>query len=264
MEIPIGGGAVCARCGDPMNSNSPEMPDGVCRACRMAPPAFERAVAYGIYEDGMRAAIHAFKYNRMHPAARRLGAMLAQAILKLVDEAPGELLVVPVPLHRSKLRERGFNQARALAGEAIRTLRRSHPEWRLMLAKKTLVRLRSTQTQAGLSPHQRRQNLRGAFHVSDPDAVRGRDILLIDDILTTGATARAASLALKRAGAKSIWVATLARAGRVFPVRAGAYETQAEEQDQENDSQTMSRPGEDVAPVQASGHSSGDSSGDFI
>jgi ComF family protein len=233
----------------------------------LAPPPFERAVAYGIYENGMRAAIHAFKYDRMHPAAGRLGAMLGQAILKLAGEAPAELLVVPVPLHRSKLSERGFNQARALAREAIRALGKSNPEWRLTLAPKTLIRLRVTQTQAGLSPHQRRQNVRGAFQVGDTGAVRGRDILLIDDILTTGATARAASLALKRAGAKSVWVATLARAGREFPVRAAAFQTESGEQDQENDRQATGWAGALDAPAEASRHSSGDSSdssGDFI
>jgi len=264
MEIPIVGGAACARCGDPVASIAVTAPDaGLCRACRLVPPPFERAVAYGVYEEGMRAAIHAFKYDRMHPAARRLGAMLAQAILKLTGEAPRDLLVVPVPLHRSKLSERGFNQARALAGEAIRALRRSHPDWLLTLAPKTLIRLRVTQTQAGLTPHQRRQNVRGAFQVADVQAVRGRDILVIDDILTTGATARAASLALRRAGAKSVWVATLARAGRVFPVRAQAIQASLKEQDQV-DRQAVGWAGAFDAPTEASRHSSGDSSGDFM
>jgi ComF family protein len=270
MEIPVVGGAACARCGDPSLSVERVGPDeGLCRACRLAPPPFERAVAYGVYEDGMRAAIHAFKYDRMHPAAGRLGAMLAQAILKLAGEAPAELLVVPVPLHRSKLSERGFNQARALASAAIRALRRSHPAWRLTLAPKTLIRLRVTQTQAGLSPHQRRLNVRGAFQVGDTAAVRGRDILLVDDILTTGATARAASLALKRAGAKTVWVATLARAGRVFPERAEAFHAELKEQVQ-IDRQAAGLPDAQYAPAKASRHSFGDSSdssdssGDFI
>jgi ComF family protein len=265
MEIPIVGGTACACCGDPLAAASElDKRTVLCRACRLAPPAFERAVAYGLYEDRMRAAIHALKYDRMYPAARRLGAMLAQAMVKLEGEAPAEMLVVPVPLHRSKHGQRGFNQARALAAEALRALRTSHPEWRLTLAAKTLMRLRATETQAGLSPRQRRQNVRGAFQVADSQAVRGRHILLIDDILTTGATARAASLALKRAGAKTVWVATLARAGRVFPSRAEGFQTKSYDQEPEIEPEGTSLPGTHGAPEEASGQSSGESSEEFI
>jgi ComF family protein len=192
----------------------------MCRACRAAAPPFERAVAYGVYEDRMREAIHALKYDRIHPAARRLGRMLAQAIAKLDGEAPAEMLVVPVPLHRRKKKERGFNQARTLAEVAIAALGETHPDWKLTLETRALIRVRLTESQAGLSVRQRRMNMRAAFEVVDPEAVRERDVLLVDDILTTGATARSAARALKRAGAKSVWVATLARAGRAFPDRA--------------------------------------------
>jgi ComF family protein len=164
----------------------------------------------------MKAAIHALKYDRLHAAAHGLGRMLAEAIARLADEAPSEMLVVPVPLHRSKFADRGFNQARSLAFHALVALRKSHPAWRLTLASNTLMRLRATTSQAGLTPRQRRLNVRGAFTVSDPAAVDSKHILLIDDILTTGATARAASLALAQAGAASVWVATLARAGRIY------------------------------------------------
>jgi ComF family protein len=140
--------------------------------------------------------------------------MLAEAIAQLAGEAPEEMLVVPVPLHRSKYAQRRFNQARSLAGEAIGFLKKSHPEWRLKLASRTLMRLRATASQAGLSPRQRRLNVRGAFSVSDVEAVAGRNILLVDDILTTGATAREAARALITAGAATVWVATLARARR--------------------------------------------------
>jgi ComF family protein len=188
----------------------------------MAPPQFERAVAFGLYQHRMRAAIHALKYGRVHAAAGRLGQMLAQAIAQLAAEAPGELLVVPVPLYGRKQAERGFNQARALAVEAIKTLRKTHPEWRLKLAAGALVRLRPTGSQAGLSPRQRRLNVRAAFKVSAPAAIAQKHILVIDDILTTGATARAVSGTLMRAGASSVWVATLARAQRSGPGHAFA------------------------------------------
>jgi len=216
-EFPVQHEELCARCGDTLDAPVQAGPtsSGLCKTCRLAPPPFLRAVAYGPYEGRMREAIQALKYDRLLPAARLLGRMLARAIAKLADEAPGEMLVVPVPLHRSKYAERGFNQARLLAASALESLRMTHPEWRLTLAASTLMRIRATESQFGLTPRQRRLNVKGAFEVSDPAAVTMRHVLLIDDILTTGATARAAALALAQAGAASVRVATLARAGRV-------------------------------------------------
>ena len=150
--------------------------------------------------------------------------MLARAIARLAEESPEEMLVVPVPLHSSKLAKRGFNQARLLAREALRLLDESHPAWKLELAPGTLMRLRETRSQAGLTPRQRRLNVSGAFSVSAPGAVAGRHILLIDDIMTTGATARAAAQALIRAGAESVRVATLARARRVYAEGTVSFE----------------------------------------
>jgi len=189
----------------------------------MAPPPFERAVAYGPYEGRMKAAILALKYDRLHSAARGLGRMLAEAIGQLAGEVPAEMLVVPVPLHRSKYAQRGFNQARSLAGHALKTLCKTHPQWRLTLASSTLMRLRATESQAGLTPRQRRLNVKGAFTVSEPAVVTGKHILLIDDILTTGATARAAAKALIEAGADSVRVATLARARLLGYHKRGAF-----------------------------------------
>ncbi len=180
----------------------------------MAPPDFVRAVAFGAYHGRMKECIHALKYNRLHSAAQGLGKMLAEAIRQLAAEAPAEMLVIPIPLHRSKHAQRGFNQARALAVQALESLRKSHPAWRLTLASSTLMRLRATDSQAGLSPRERRINVRGAFTVSNPAAVIDKHILLIDDILTTGATVRSAAKALIKAGAASVYVATLARARR--------------------------------------------------
>jgi ComF family protein len=179
----------------------------------------------------MRAALHALKYSRMAPLSRKLGARMALAIAQMapgsqitaggIDSAPDNLLVIPVPLYRSRKAQRGFNQAQTLAAEALRNLRKSHPAWRLELSVRALVRRRSTVSQAGLTPRQRRLNLRGAFFVPDAALVNGRDILLIDDIYTTGATARACSKALMDAGAASVRVATVARAQRRFPAAFG-------------------------------------------
>ena len=149
-EFPVQSGSLCARCGDLLDAPALAVPSssGLCRPCRLAPPPFVRAVAYGPYQDRMRAAIHALKYDRLHPLARALGRMLAQAIAQLAADAPSEMLVVPVPLHRSKHAQRGFNQARSLAVHALDALRKTHPAWRLTLASSTLMRLRPTESQA--------------------------------------------------------------------------------------------------------------------
>jgi ComF family protein len=171
----------------------------------------------------MRDAIHALKYGGLHGASRRLGEMLAAAIGRLAPEAPPEMLVIPVPLHRSKYAQRGFNQARLLAENALAGLGRLHPEWRLTLASTAVVRIRATESQASLTPRQRRINLRGAFVVADPAAVAGKHILLIDDIFTSGTTARSMAQVLMRSGAASVWVATLARALRAFDRPGGLH-----------------------------------------
>lgn len=216
-EFPASASLVCACCGDAVDSPPHADPAlALCRVCRLAPPPFRRAAAFAPYQGRMRDAIHALKYAGLRPAARNLGRMLARAIAQLAQHAPGEMLVVPIPLHRSRRASRGFNQSRLLASEALRILRVSHPAWRLTLAPATLMRHRLTVSQAGLTPRQRRLNLRGAFRVSDPAAVQGRHVLIVDDILTTGATARSAAQALLDAGAESAWVATLARAQRSF------------------------------------------------
>ena len=231
-EFPVQSGPSCARCGDtlaaPVLESSPASA-ALCRACRLAPPPFVRAVSYGLYQDRMKDAIHALKYGRLHTAARGLGRLLAKAIAQLAAEAPAEMLVIPIPLHRSKYTQRGFNQARSLAAHALGFLRKSHPEWRLTLASSTLMRLRATESQAGLTFRQRRFNVRGAFSVSDPAAVTAKHVLVIDDIFTTGATARAAAQALARAGAASVWVATLARARNMSPFRSGLFLDEGED-----------------------------------
>ena len=218
-EFPARNEALCFRCGDllpPAGSVS-----GTCRTCRLAPPPYVRAVSYGPYEGRMRDAIHALKFEGLRPAARRLGQMLAQAIGQLHPGIPDGILMVPVPLHKSKFARRGFNQARLLARYAMASLRESHPGWSLTLASRTVVRQRPTESQAGLTPRQRRQNVRGAFEVPDSAAVTGRNVLLIDDIMTTGATVRAVAQILLRAGAANVWVATLARARQAVDHKAG-------------------------------------------
>lgn len=201
----------CACCGDLLSAPA-SLASSYCRACRMATPPFVRAVAYGLYDAQMREAIHAFKFDRVRVLAKPLGRMLAKSMLTLKNDVPDGMLIVPVPLHRAKRKVRGFNQARALATAAVIELHKTNPEWQLCLAKHTLIRHKQTEAQAGLNPRERRVNLRGAFVVEDIAAVQDKNILLVDDIMTTGATARSATTALIEAGAASVRVATLSRA----------------------------------------------------
>lgn len=185
----------------------------MCDLCERARPPFQQAVAYGVYEGTLRALIHLLKYERIAPVAVPIGELLAQSIAKFKN-LPNSLTVIAVPLHTAKERERGFNQTILLAEAAVRALHRNLPQMHFEMAPGALGRQRRTDSQSGLTPHQRRINLRGAFFAAEPERIQGRAILLLDDIYTTGATARECSRTLLRAGAASVYVATLARSQR--------------------------------------------------
>lgn len=201
---------LCQLCGEALSLEDAAA-SPLCPACQDAPPPFLRAVAFGLYDQDLRAALHLMKFNGLAALSRPLGSLLAQAILSLQTDAPAALTVIAVPLHRGKRRARRFNQSVLLADAALASLRRLRPAWRLTPAHSALVRTRPTLSHFNLSPEERRLNLRGAF-AADPALVRGRDILLVDDIYTTGATARECTATLLAAGARSVRVATLARA----------------------------------------------------
>ena len=180
-----------------------------CLLCQRADPPFERAVAYGSYDGAVRDLIHVLKFQQVRPAAEVLGRMLAETIANLEQAMPvGIIAVVPVPLYKRKQSQRGFNQAETIARSALKQL--SRPK-RFELCTGVLLRRRETGSQIGLTRHQRRENLRGAFGVSDPTQILKRDILLVDDVLTTGTTASECARVLLRAGAARVWVATVAR-----------------------------------------------------
>lgn len=171
-------------------------------------PPFEKAAAYGSYEGGLRELIHLLKYEQVRPAANVLGRMLAEVMAELeVGFGGGSILLVPVPLHKRKMQQRGFNQAELIARAALK----NRPGPRYRLHADLLQRRRETKSQIGLTSHQRRENLRGAFVVGDAKEVAGRDILLVDDVFTTGTTASECARVLRRAGAARVWVATVAR-----------------------------------------------------
>ena len=189
----------------------------LCRECRLVEPEFTRAVAFGSYDNELRGLIHLLKFGRVRGVARLLGRHMAEAILLLEEDAARELMVIGVPLYRDRERQRGFNQSILLADEALGWLRRLRPEWKLTAAHAALERHRHTESSFVLSRKGRRRNLSGAFRVNGD--IRGREVLLVDDLYTSGATARECTRVLIRAGAAKAWIATLARKQSRFLTR---------------------------------------------
>ena len=199
----------------------------LCGLCRRIEPVFAQAAAYGSYDGGLRELIHLLKYERVRPAANVLGRMLSEVITNLKPCFGGSpLAVVPVPLHARKLRQRGFNQAELI----LRAAMKSNPApGQLMVSGGILERRRETQSQIGLTRHQRRENLRGAFVVAKPGEIQDREILLVDDVFTTGTTVSECARVLRRAGAARVWVATVARTLKTNAAAAPLATEQAEE-----------------------------------
>ena len=191
----------CAGCGFPFDFD--EGPDALCGACMREPPAFDRARAALRYNDVGRGLVLGFKYRDRTHAAIAFAAWMARAGGALVTGADA---VAPVPLHRLRLFTRRYNQAALLAREVGRLAgARFVPD--------LLERTRATPSQAGLSRSARFANVRGAFAVRrrHRGRVAGGRVLLIDDVMTTGATAGACAATLKRAGAERVDVLVLAR-----------------------------------------------------
>ncbi len=185
----------CRKCGRPQPG-----PVGLCLACWRRYPPFDRARAVGPYAGRLREALLRFKAGGETWLAEPLGELLARRLLG--DFFPPDL-VVPVPAHPRKRRERGFNQAELLAAALCRRLD-------LTLAARALGRREGLRPQAGLTGPEREENAAGAFHVTGRWALRGKRILLVDDIYTTGATASACTEALLSAGAAGVDVLVVA------------------------------------------------------
>jgi ComF family protein len=199
-------GATCEICGEALGGRAPGSANQVCLACEETKPYFGKAAAYGAYDGELRELIHLLKYERVESAVGVLARMLEEAIQKLELRA-NSILIIPVPLHRSKRRDRGFNQAELIARAALKRNVVTNVEF----ATNVLERTRPTVSQIGLTRPQRAENIRGAFRVQHLNRVQGREVLLVDDVLTTGTTANECARVLRKAGAEKVWVATVAR-----------------------------------------------------
>ncbi len=191
----------CPSCGIP---NSPEAPSPyLCGDCLTGSYFFDGARAKGLYRGLLREVIHRFKYQGQTFLVRPLARMLNAPGNELVDLHRIEL-IVPVPLHHLRLRQRGYNQAALLARRLGSTLG-------ISVDYSSLTRSRWTEPQTGLSRRQRAENVKGAFALTNPEKVRGMCVLLLDDVLTTGETVNQCARALKNGGASQVVVLTVAR-----------------------------------------------------
>ncbi|MBI3329036.1 MAG: ComF family protein [Nitrospinae bacterium] len=195
----------CPCCGRPFRSPVAlaYSPEHRCGACRRKPPAFDHARAIGRYEGPLRAAIHLLKYRgKLHVK----GPLLQLALEHFHEHFQGAAFdaVIPIPLHRRRLMQREFNQAAVLASGLAAQLS-------IVVLERVLVRVRWTQPQVELSGDERRRNVKDAFAMTDASQIEGKRVLVVDDVLTTGATVSEAAKTLKAAGATRVDVFALAR-----------------------------------------------------
>ena len=194
---------VCDGCGAGFEMDGGPFAAARCAACLAQPYAFDRARAACVYDDASRGLILKFKHGDQQPFAPLFARWIARSAAPLLDQADA---VVPVPLHRLRLLSRRFNQAAEIARPLAR-------DAGLDYLPDALIRTTHTTTQGGKSARGRRLNVRKAFEVSEAGRrrIRGRRILLVDDVLTTGATAEACARALIEAGARAVDLAVVAR-----------------------------------------------------
>ena len=196
-KIQVITGPYCAACGSPS-----DVPASTCNHCENRTLRFDRARILSPFDETIQGLIHQLKYRGKRSIGQRLGIMLGALLAS--DGDSGDLdMIVPVPLHPSRKKERGYNQI-ALVAYAM--------EARLGIRVRTdlMTRTRRTATQTKLNAEERAKNVAGAFQVTCPESVRGQEILLVDDVLTTGATVNACTQALLDAGAKRVSMAALA------------------------------------------------------
>ncbi len=192
----------CPVCGMPFNTENGI--DHVCGACATTSRPFISARAAVRFGGPAQELIHRLKYGKKVHLSRPLGHITVRHLGGFLDET-GVEVIVPVPLHPKRLRERGFNQAILLADFLSRN-------WHIPISRNNLRRVRWTEPQVNLSPEDRVKNVRGAFAAKEPLLFENRKIVLVDDVYTTGSTVSECARVLKRAGADKVYVVTVARA----------------------------------------------------
>ncbi len=193
-------GAHCQCCAVPL----PDI-DRHCIDCRLRPPAFSQVIAPWEYRFVVDRLITRFKHQGQWPLGRLLADLMGQYLQHRFDEdLPRPDALLPVPLARLRLRQRGFNQAAMLAGWLGQTLQ-------IPVDERQLLRIRETPSQQGLDAKARKHNLAGAFSVRDSTAIRDQHLAVVDDVLTTGTTAQALARLLIQAGARRVDIYCLAR-----------------------------------------------------
>jgi ComF family protein len=185
--------------------NSRDIEAKICNSCKKH-VEFSRFYAPFSYKHaGVRQAIHRLKYKRVRPYARILASLLSSAVRRYPIVIPPKTVIVPLPLHPSRKISRGFNQSESIANACSEHLK-------IPLVVESLQRIKNTEPQISMkNPDERRKNMEHAFRVLDATPIFRRNVLLIDDVATTGETLNAAAKALKDAGASSVWAFTIAR-----------------------------------------------------
>jgi ComF family protein len=192
-------GSACTQCAIPLAKSSGD--DLKCGRCLKKPPLYDHGVSLFSYEKQTVTLIHQLKFNEKLANSRLLGNMLADAIEKKAVELPD--VILPVPLYKKRLRQRGYNQSTELARPVANRLD-------LPLDLQSVIRVRDTQSQTGLDKKQRRKNMRAAFEVIEPLHVK--HVAIIDDVVTTTSTVNELARILKRAGVMRVDVWSIARA----------------------------------------------------
>jgi ComF family protein len=215
LPAPLAADFFCVTCRTPFSNPFPLDASGRCALCRGNLQGFDASYSFGAYEGALRELIHLLKYDRIRTLARPLGDFLMVAYPR--EERFDA--IVPMPLHWRRRWRRGFNQSELLAREISRRCG--------LPVVRAVRRVRATASQAGLTNAKRRANVSGTFAPARRRPVRGLRVLLVDDVMTTGATASACSRALKSAGAKYVAFLALARADRRFQPVGGKLAPQS-------------------------------------